>query len=75
VSPWQLFLSVSVACAASIGLTQAAWAQRIELVDEPSRRDLSRYAMSKDAVRAIPRDFEFPRHAVAARIFGIDSRV
>lgn len=50
----------------------ASWAQPVELSDDPSRADLARYAMSKDALRAFPKKFEFPRHAVAGKLFGID---
>lgn len=63
---------IAWAVAAFVGTGYVGAAERLVLKDEPSREELARYAMTKDAVRAVPRKFEFPKHVVNGRIFGID---
>lgn len=57
---------------ALLGSGHASAAERLALVDEPSREELARYAMIKEVGRAFPRKFEFPKHVVEGKVFGID---
>jgi lysozyme len=62
---------VSVLALASV-CAQAQTNARVALTDEPSRQELARYAAVLEGSREIPRKFEFPKHVVQGKTFGID---
>lgn len=67
----QAFFAGFLVLIAFVGTVQAA--DRVALTDEPSREELGRYAaVLEGGGRYIPRKFEFPKHVVMGKTYGID---
>lgn len=58
--------------AATAVVSRAGTEERVALADEPSREQLAHYAAILEGTRAIPRKFEFPKHVVSGKTYGID---